>query len=154
MYDSLKKTGPYNATGFLAVNHMSSEQAVNYYANQSIDSYFTNGFGILETSAFLRSLNQDAVMGYHGTPQMPLFVYHAIHDELSPIDGVDALVERYCNVGVNILYQRNVVGGHIAEGDNGDPPFLDWLHNLLEGRYNHTGCTTQNVTLNITDSPI
>lgn len=36
-------------------------------------------------------------MGYHGVPQMPIFAYKAIGDEVSVIADTDDLVDKYCN---------------------------------------------------------
>lgn len=77
-----------------------------------------------------------------------------MHDELSPILSTDQLVDRYCSVGVDVLYERNSIGGHIAEGINGDRRAFDWLGKVLSGTYNHTGCETKTVAINITDSPL
>ena len=97
-------------------------------------------------------------MGYHGVPQLPLFVYKAIADEVSPVEETDAIVKKYCAVGANILYQRNTVGGHYVEDINGDARALEWLSSVLGGTYGTTslsqGCTIQNVTLNVTSSPL
>ena len=92
-------------------------------------------------------------MGYHGTPEMPLFIYKAISDELTPIASTDELVDRYCNVGVNIIYERNTIGGHEAEEINGDKAAFEWLSEVLSGTYDHTGCTIRNTSYNVTDSP-
>lgn len=46
-------------------------------------------------------------MGYHGVPSMPVFAYKATEDEPLPVEDTDGLIERYCAVSANILYQRN-----------------------------------------------
>jgi Secretory lipase len=71
-------------------------------------------------------------MGYHGVPQMPLFVYKAIADEVSRIEDTDALVNRYCAVGASVLYQRNTVGEHILEENNADATAFAWLSSALD----------------------
>jgi hypothetical protein len=57
----------------------------------------------------------DAVTGHHGVPNMPMFVYKAIADEMSAASETDALVDNFCKQGANILYQRNDVGGDNEE---------------------------------------
>ena len=93
-------------------------------------------------------------MGLHGVPHMPLFIYKAIYDELSPVADTDELVNEYCTGGANIIYQRNTVGGHEAEVTNGDASAFDWLTSTLEGKYHHVGCTIQNITIEVTSSPL
>ncbi|KUI54539.1 Lipase 10 [Cytospora mali] len=99
----------------------------------------------------------DGIMGYHGVPQLPLFVYKALEDEVSIINDTDALVSKYCSIGANILYQRQTIGGHVASYFNGRPSALAWLNSVLGGTYaqdySTAGCTTETVSLNITNIP-
>ncbi len=117
-----------------------------------------DGISDIQTPIVQEAVNSDGIMGYHGVPQMPLYVYKAIKDEISPVADTDALVERFCGIGVNILYERNTVGGHSAEGTNGAFAAFGWINSIFGGTYNTTyptlGCTVRNVTVNITDSPI
>lgn len=117
-------------------------------------------------------------MGYHGVPQMPIFAYKAIEDEISVVEDTDALVDKYCNskaksifslaerkrtvlirecaVGANILYQRNTAGAHSQEAVNGRPSALAWLNSVLGGTYADdypaSGCTTKIVTIDLTNA--
>lgn len=97
-------------------------------------------------------------MGFHGIPQMPIFAYKAIADKQSPIADTDKLVAEYCGMGANIYYVRNTVGGHSAEALNGHPAAEAWLDSVLDGtyaqKYPTQGCTIQDVTVNITSSPL
>ena len=83
-----------------------------------------------------------------------MFIYQAVADEIAHINNTDRLVETYCSVGANILFERNTIGGHLAEMTNGDQRALDWLQSVLSGSYKHQGCTIRDVALNITDSPL
>ena len=150
----LQTSGQYNITGFLAAKNMSLEDAIQNFANQDIFAYFTNGSAILQAPIVQQVVSADGLMGYHGVPQMPLFVYKAIADEVSPIRDTDALVDKYCTVGASILYQRNTVGGHEAESINGDAMAFEWLSSVLNGTLQQMGCLIQNVTVNVTSSPL
>ncbi|PYI09730.1 lipase [Aspergillus sclerotiicarbonarius CBS 121057] len=158
LVSQLKTTGPYNRTGFLAAKDMTLAEAEVYYAEQDIFNYFVNGSATFQAPIVQKTLSQDGYMGYHGFPQMPVFAYKAIHDEVSPIQDTDRLVKRYCGVGVNILYERNTVGGHSAEQVNGDARAWAWLASILDGTYAQSyktlGCTIRNVSLNTTTSPL
>ena len=61
-------------------------------------------------------------------------------------------------MGVNILYQRNIVGGHSAEATNGRSAAVSWLNAVLNGTYADSyptsGCKTETVSVNITSSPL
>jgi hypothetical protein len=153
--EKLHRTGPYNATGFLSAKQRNGVENFAYYADQHIyDDYFVGGPSILQSPVLQEVFHEQVTMGLHGVPRMPLFVYKAIHDEFSPVADTDALVNEFCADGANILYQRNTIGGHIAEITNGDASAFDWLISVLEGKYHHDGCTIQNVTIDITSSPL
>lgn len=96
-------------------------------------------------------------MGYHGVPTMPVFAYEAIHDELSPVSDTDVLIERYCATGANTLYQRNIVGGHLADYIGREASAFAFLSAILNGsyasKYQTMRCTIQNVTVAIDPSP-
>ncbi len=155
LVSSLKISGPYNATGFLAVRNMTYTQAAVSFMNQSIISnYFTNGTSFLQSPIIRKVFNNNAYMGYHGVPQMPMFVYKAVHDEYSLVEETDALVDKYCAIGASITYQRNTAGNHLDEYINGDAGALKWLKGVLGGKVaQQGGCTTQNVTITISVEP-
>lgn len=152
----LKPSGPYNSTKFLSARNMSSAQDFVTFANQNIFDYFEGGIAVFESPIIQKVFDSNGYMGYHGVPQMPLLVYKAIQDELSPVSDTDALVAKYCAVGANILYERNTIGGHLAEYTNGNTRAFEWLSSVLDGTYSMTyspqGCTIQNVSVNVTSS--
>lgn len=150
----LKTSGPYNATVFLADLNMTVTSAFAAYANQELNSYFVNGGADLEAPILAKFAERNWYQGYHGVPLMPTFVYKAIGDEFSTVKSTDALVERWCGIGVDVEYQRNTVGGHIAEILNGKQRALDWLGSVFEGTASLKGCLVKDVTVNITDIPM
>ncbi|KIW97677.1 uncharacterized protein Z519_01261 [Cladophialophora bantiana CBS 173.52] len=151
LVSNLKTSGPYNATGFLAVQNMSYLEAAVAFMNQSVlNNYFIDGTSLFQQPIIQRIFNIDGLMGYHGVPQMPMFIYKAMHDEYSHVGDTDSLVARYCEAGANILYQRNTAGNHLDEETNGDERAFDWLKAALNGSLMmHRGCTVQNVTVSI-----
>jgi hypothetical protein len=156
LISQLKTSGPYNATAFEAVLNMSAAVETPAFAFQNISEYFINGFDSIFNSSLTTLTNSDGLMGYHGTPQMPIYAYKAIADMQSPINDTDALIDRYCNVGANILYQRNTIGGHAADYVNGRPLAIKFLQAVLGGTYAQefptTGCSIEDVTINITST--
>lgn len=150
----LKTTGPYNATGFLADLKYSVVNTFATYANQDIFAYFLGGRADLEAPILQDIANKNFYQGYHGVPQMPTFVYKAIQDEFSAVQTTDALVERWCGIGVDLEYQRNTVGTHTSEITNGKQRALDWLKSVFDGTLETSGCVVKDVTVNITGSPL
>jgi hypothetical protein len=148
----LKSTGPFNKTGFLAATNMSADQAFGTYTDQNMFNYFTDGIDVLQGGLLQEAFHRDGIMGNNGIPRMPLFVYKAIQDEVSPIRETDALVNKYCSKGGNILYHRNTVGEHFSEQFTEDATALKFLASVLEDRHSviPKGCTIQNVTVEVT----
>lgn len=152
----LKKTGPYNETGFLAAYNYSLPQASAAFENQDLSKYFENGFSDVINNDTDKVVFNDGIMGYHGVPTMPLYVYKAVKDEISVVKDTDDLVDKYCKMGANILYVRNRYGSHEEEGTIGALPAFEWLANLFSksnstnSEYPKTGCKIQTVTRNST----
>ncbi|KAK3940259.1 secretory lipase-domain-containing protein [Diplogelasinospora grovesii] len=155
MLSRLKPTGPYNAATFLSVRHLTAAQSIALFRYQNMYNYFVGGWWDIHVPRVMRLMyDVDGYMGYHGVPRMPVFVYKAIHDELSRVEDTDALVNRFCGVGANILYHRNTAGGHNQELVNGRQRAFTWLASILDGSYDTIysamGCTIVNVTYDLT----
>lgn len=153
----LSDSGPYNSSTFYIPLTANTSTDATVFANQNIFKYFRSAKALVTSPLLQELVNTKATWGYHGVPAMPVFFYKAIGDELSPVADTDALVERYCEVGANIFYQRNSVGGHLAEYYNGLPAATAFVTAALDGtfaqKYQTTGCTVQNVTISIDPSP-
>lgn len=146
----LKTTGPRNEMGFLAARNFTVKEAAAAYAGQNIGDYFKNGDTIFKELISFNIVNRDGIMGYHGVPRIPLFLYKSVKDEISKISDTDALVEKYCQVGANIRYERNSVGTHAQEATSSLETAVQWLAAVLTGQYSShystVGCTILNVT--------
>jgi hypothetical protein len=147
--DQLIDNGPYNKTTFLASLKSPLTAVFAFFANQTMWDYFRDGRDIIYNPLLSQLLHTEATLGSHGVPQVPLFIYKAIHDEVTPIEGTDDLVQRYCRYGANIWYQRNTDGGHLSEIVNGKPSATQFLQDVLDGRYEHGGCTVEDVTVDL-----
>lgn len=154
----LKPSGPYNKTTFLSIRNMTYDQAHTAFSGQNMYDYFINGRDIMFAEPVKHALQLNTIMTYHGVPQTPLFIYHAIHDEVTPVNHTDTYVERSCSLGANILYERNTVGGHVDEDTNGNGRAMLWLQAVLSGQYasqySTNGCTVQNVTVDVVNTGI
>lgn len=154
---------------FTKAHNMTVTEGFVFYNNSDPFSYFINGQDDIFSSPLIESLlEREGTMGKHGFPTMPMFVYKAIDDKLAPIEGTDALIEQYCGYnsvvgssnGASILYERNTVGGHVAEEINQDASALAFLAKVFNGQLgdgwphgNGTGCVVKNVTVGNDTSP-
>ncbi|KAL2864257.1 secretory lipase-domain-containing protein [Aspergillus lucknowensis] len=149
---NLKSSGPYNMTTFRSAAKMRTFEAYAAFANQTIGNYFVTGDDWLYAPELKQAIEYNWQMGSVSTPRTAIFVYKAIHDGVSPVEDTDRVVQRYCVEGANILYERNVVGGHEDEYINGNARAWAWLVSVLEGRYEETynpvECTIRNVSVN------
>lgn len=136
----LKTEGPQDAAAFLKGRDMDSLQAFNAYGGQDIFGYFLGGQADLEACEALRKIEKvEWMLGYHGAPEIPLFVYKAIGDEMTPIADTDAHMEHYKRFGASVQYERNTVGGHVSEIVNGQGRAIEWLAGVFEGRHGAAG---------------
>ncbi len=147
LVDNLRPTGPYNATTFLSAAKLDVQTAQVLFKNQDIAEYFVSGFSFLSEPAFVRAFYDDTLAGHADTPTIPLYVFHAVRDEISPIRDMDALVEKYCAAGASIEYRRNTVGDHTAGGIAEGIRALNWLGGFFRGAQQPIkGCSTQDVS--------
>lgn len=137
----------YNKANFNAARNRTLLETIGAYAFQNIALYFRDGFEALLSPIAQRIINRDGVMGYHGVPEIPLFVYKAIADEISVVADTDTLIERYCGVGATIRYERNTASNHATELNLGRARALDFLDSIFSKTYNATGCSIVNVTV-------
>jgi hypothetical protein len=85
----------------------------------------------------------------------PLFVYHAVNDELIPVAGPDAIVPKYCKAGTSVTYTRDELSEHGALAVTGGPAALAWLHARLTSAARTRGCMTTTVpTMALTPAAI
>lgn len=142
-----------NGTEFLSNENMTTTESLTFFANKDIYSYFVGGAADLQAPVLRKVYNVEMKLGYHGVPAMPLFVYKAIGDEICPVAETDALVDKYCDVGADITYERNTVGGHVTEIVNGQDRAINWLRGIFNESYvpNASGCAIRDVTVNATN---
>ncbi len=129
----LKKEGPYNSSEFYLAQTLPGSAGLAQYMYQDIYEYFENGRDDVFAPTMLTPMNNEGLMGLHGTPNMPVFVYQAVSDEMCPIKYVDPLIKKYCSNGANIWMQRNARGNHNLEGTNGRQRGLNFLGDVIEG---------------------
>lgn len=120
------------------------------FAGQNMSSYFYDGDNIITEPTIARYFRSNAQMGLHGVPSMPLFVYKAVADEISPIADTDALVDQFCNDGVSITYIRDYAGEHFQQAATSFPDVINFLRARFAG-VPVTGCSTRNEFLDVLD---
>ncbi|KAL2871244.1 secretory lipase-domain-containing protein [Aspergillus lucknowensis] len=155
---NLKPSGRYNATMFNSAAQMATFDAFGAFVNQSIGDYFMTGNEWLYATDLEAAVKRNWQMGkFVFAPTAPMYVYKAIHDELSPVEDTDVVIQKYCDNGANILYERNTVGTHQDEYVRGNARAWAWLVSVLdesyEEVYDSAGCTIRDVTIDGATTP-
>ncbi|KAH8889205.1 LIP-domain-containing protein [Thozetella sp. PMI_491] len=151
LMDRLKTTGPYNTTAFFKASKMTAVDALTDYAYQDIYDYFINGESDFWEPVLQNLFDDDGMIGSHGIPNMPVFVYKAIQDEMSPVIETDTVVKRYCDGGARVLYHRNTLGHHNDELWMGRARTMDFISTIIDDTnklpFPAHGCQTVKVTV-------
>jgi hypothetical protein len=129
----LKTTGRFNASEFLSTTQMTGLQALKRFYGEDIFQYFDAGRNDAFHPQMQALIDEDAVMGRHGVPNMPVFYHKASNDEMSPASESDALVDMLCGKGATVLYHRNRLGDHNDESWSGRRRTIDFLSSAMEG---------------------
>jgi hypothetical protein len=150
MDSRLKREGSYNITEFYMATQLTGvPSGLAQYLYHNVYEYFKNGREDVFAPIMLLPLIREGNVGLQGTPFMPVFMYQAVHDEMCPIKSIDDAAKQYCGNGANIWFQRNILGGHNAEGTNGRQRGLNFLTDVVEGTNTtgrpEKGCRIENV---------
>ncbi|MDQ3571334.1 MAG: lipase family protein [Actinomycetota bacterium] len=67
-------------------------------------------------------------------PEIPIYMWHSIIDELNPIGPTDALAATYCRRGVALKYNRTLLGEHVGAVATEAPGAVQYLADRFAGR--------------------
>ena len=113
-----------------------------------IGTYFVND-SVLTRPDVLAVLNANAVG--QRAPQIPLFMYKSINDELSAVQDTDAVYAAYCAGGTNVRYQRDLLSEHALLLITGIPSAILWLKDRMNSVPVTPGCSEANVISSLLD---
>jgi triacylglycerol lipase len=94
----------------------------------------------LELPQLVRLLRRISPLGFPGTPEAPVYEYHAVADELAPIGPARELVERFCGAGVTVQHYEDYASEHISLVATGAVGAVDYLQNRFEGAPAPSNC--------------
>lgn len=120
------------------------------YMNQDMLSYFKD-HDFLKTDPEVRSIITDNDLGKATPVNVPMYVYKAVHDDVSPVADTDALVKQYCAGGAQIQYVRDELSNHVTLAITGVPGALEWLSYRLAGIPARAGCSTKTELTQVLD---
>ncbi|CZR44099.1 uncharacterized protein FPRO_13890 [Fusarium proliferatum ET1] len=120
---------------FMSAVNTEVTQNVGKYSGQDIYCFFKGGGADLRAPILQELYHKQAKLGYRDTPTMPIFLYKAIQDHFCTIDLTDATVDRLCEKEAEITFERNTVGGHVSEIENGKPRAFGFLWSIFDQSY-------------------
>jgi hypothetical protein len=81
----------------------------------------------LDAAPVAAMLRANSPLYIAGVPQVPVYAYQAVHDELAPTPPARALLHRFCAAGVAVQEVENPLGEHLTEVAAGVPGALQFL---------------------------
>ncbi|CAG9984871.1 unnamed protein product [Clonostachys byssicola] len=140
---------PETRDEFLSVLETEASKSVLHFSGKNIYSFFKGGKKDLYAPTLVELYETQMKIGDRSTPAMPMFIYHAIGDQVCPVDKVDDIVSKWREDGAHILFERNTVGTHVSEIENGKPRAMAWLRQMFGESYETSTCTIRNVTVEV-----
>ncbi|PTD06746.1 Lipase A [Fusarium culmorum] len=120
---------------FMSVLDMEVTETVKHFFGRDIYSFFQGGVADIRAPQLQKLYDEQAKLGSERVPSMPMFVYKAINDQFCPTEWTDVTIDRLCKGGADITYERNTVGSHVSEIENGKPGALRFLWSIFDGSY-------------------
>jgi len=143
-----EETFPENRTEFMSPLHLCASDVLENFSGKDIYSYFRSGEGFLNNPIVKNIVEKAGIMGKHGVPQIPMYFYQAVEDEVMPISGNDALIDSYCSKSISsLLYIRHQAGNHAATSFAGAGGAVGFLKDRFNGVPAQKGCNRSNVLL-------
>jgi hypothetical protein len=106
------------------------EQYIAEFYLKRLDEYTTQP-NVLELPWVRRILDANHLGAR--TPKAPMFIYHAVLDELIPMKDANWLVERYCSRGATVIYYQDVASEHNSLAVSGAPAAISYLASRFAG---------------------
>ncbi|CEI62043.1 hypothetical protein FVEN_g3076 [Fusarium venenatum] len=126
---------PATKDEFMSVLDTEVTETVKHFSGRDVYSFFQDGVADLRAPELQHLYDEQAKLGSGRTPLMPMFVYKAINDQFCPVEWTDATVVKLCNSGAEITYERNTIGSHVSEIENGKPRAFQFLWSIFDGSY-------------------
>lgn len=136
---------PSKASDFYRASSQCFFNNTSTYKDQDISSYLDSDIVSFLSDYPREVLDITGQMGIHGTPEMPIFLYKAIKDQVSVIEDTDAVFNKLCSQGANIEYVRDMLGEHNTEAITTAGDAFLFLIDRFNGVAAKSGCTSSDV---------
>lgn len=138
LYDNLF---PSNSSRFLQASYQCLKQILSDFADQDVFSYFRDRECILATPGVVEHLELNTLGA--NPPQIPIYLWHAMKDQITPVESVDKTISQYCKAGAaSIEYVKYLGLDHGDTGQSGLPIAFQRVHDIFSGFSPIRGCST------------
>jgi hypothetical protein len=90
----------------------------------------------------MRMLNANSPLHMAGVPQVPIYHYHTVLDELAPIAPARATLRKFCAHGTVVQSVEKLLGEHLTEIALGAPGALQFLSDRFAGKPPKNTCSS------------
>ncbi|WP_310962530.1 lipase family protein [Nocardioides terrisoli] len=115
-----------------ALQQMTTVGAVVRYAFDDFDDFLESPLADVLAEPEVLAVFDDLRLGVE-TPQCPLLVVQATHDQIIDVRDIDTLVATYVEGGARVSYLRDRLSGHITLMVLAMPAMLGWLEDRFAG---------------------
>jgi hypothetical protein len=141
-YPRLNLTTYLNDAGRSALANSQTDcigDSVAKYPGAKIEDFLTDP-AVLQDPRILNLFKRISPLWFRGTPQTPVYDYHAVFDELAPIGPDRQLVARYCAEGVTVQHYEDYTSEHVSLLASNAPAAMDWFGDRFAGLPAPTNC--------------
>ena len=111
----------------------------NYCLVSAAIHYFGSKFNVHVYKNFMQNpilkyyFSKNSLLG-KPAPGRPMFIFHSMLNEMSPISEVYKLVDQWCEQGVKLEFAEDVSYNHMVEAFSGMPAAIAWLEDRFDGK--------------------
>lgn len=134
---------------FMNVTNLCYTAVEGMFSGVDIGPYFRDP-EFLTNNPVVDALMANIAMGQH-VPTMPIFLYKAANDEISPENYTTELVRGYCAGGAAVDYRMAETGGHTPLAVTGAPGAMIWLRDRMKGVPPKERCETSKSLIGLED---
>ncbi|QIW99605.1 hypothetical protein AMS68_005123 [Peltaster fructicola] len=136
---------PYGQTILDIANTNCAPTDIVAYAGQSPLSFDFQSLGpaLLQNPVFMSVLSQQTMgVNSNETPTAPVFLYHAVLDEIIPYANASTLFDSWCSKGAQVTFATFEAGGHFTTEIGGVVPSIQYAASAFAGT-TPSACTTE-----------
>ncbi|MGV9665391.1 lipase family protein [Nocardia niigatensis] len=113
---------------------------VIHHAMRHVDDYSATP-NLLDSQPFKNAAARQELGGQ--APDVPMYLYHSNADDVIPVSGFSALVDRYCTLGANLTALHSGIAGHNPAAVVESLGAMNFLADRFAGKPMSPGCSVR-----------